>query len=181
VNALAKEKVGTYLNTHFVSAFQKVATFRIAANKQKQGGNVASYFCTPDGSVLHAIAGPVNEDAFLREVRWVNETHNMATLENHKTVYQLRLFFRKAHYDRLAQNGHWLPKNTLSAVPATTVTPTYLKKVLDTHGHGMGNQDKVCLILTAAPLAKVEQIYHTVFEKILNEKISTKPVNVAGN
>ena len=181
MNALAKEKVGNYLNTHFVSAFQKVATFQIAANKQKQGGNVASYFCMPDGSVLHAIAGPVNEDTFLREVRWVNETYNMATLENHKTTHQLRLFFRKAHYDRLAQNGHWLSKNVLSAVPTTMITSTYLKKVLESHGLSMSHQDKVHLILVAAPLAKVDQVYHTVFERILNEKISTKPVNVAGN
>ena len=61
MNALAKEKVGKYLNTHFVSAFQKVATFQVAG-KAKQGGNVASYFCTHDGLVLHAIAGPVDGD-----------------------------------------------------------------------------------------------------------------------
>ena len=25
----------------------------------KNGGNVASYFCTPDGRVIHAVTGPV--------------------------------------------------------------------------------------------------------------------------
>jgi len=59
VNALANAEVGRFLNEHFVSSFQKVATFKIVGG-QKQGGNVASYFCAPDGRVLHAIAGPVD-------------------------------------------------------------------------------------------------------------------------
>ena len=44
MNALADPAAGKYLNEYFVSSFQKVATFRIA-DGQKQGGNVASYFC----------------------------------------------------------------------------------------------------------------------------------------
>ena len=52
MNALANPEVGKYLNEYFVSSFQKVGTFRIV-NGQKQGGNVASYFCAPDGRVLH--------------------------------------------------------------------------------------------------------------------------------
>jgi len=39
VNALANPEVGTFINKHFVSSFQKVATFQIV-NGQKQGGNV---------------------------------------------------------------------------------------------------------------------------------------------
>ena len=69
---MAKEKVGKYVNTHFVSAFQKVATFQINGN-QKQGGNVASYFCAPDGRVLHVVAGPVDAGTLLREAKWVVE------------------------------------------------------------------------------------------------------------
>ena len=64
MNALANPKVGEYLEKYFVSAFQRVGTFRIVG-KQKQGGNVATYFCAPDGRVLHAIAGPVNADTIL--------------------------------------------------------------------------------------------------------------------
>ena len=57
MSALTHDDVGEYLNRHFVSAFQKVATFRVNG-VLKLGGNVASYFCTPDGLVLHAVAGP---------------------------------------------------------------------------------------------------------------------------
>ena len=73
MNALADPQVGKYLNEHFASAFQKVGTFRIV-NGQKQGGNVASYFCAQDGRVLHVIAGPVDAQTLLREARWVVET-----------------------------------------------------------------------------------------------------------
>ena len=58
VNALANPEVGKYINEYFCSSFQKVATFKIVG-KAKQGGNVATYFCAPDGRVLHCVAGPV--------------------------------------------------------------------------------------------------------------------------
>ena len=80
MNALANDEVGKYLNEYFVSSFQKVATFRIVGN-QKQGGNVASYFCAPDGRVLHAIAGPVDAATMLREAKWVVETTKKAIAE----------------------------------------------------------------------------------------------------
>jgi len=44
---------------NFESTYQKVGTFRVV-NGVKQGGNVASYFCLSDGTVVHAVAGPLN-------------------------------------------------------------------------------------------------------------------------
>ena len=66
MNALANDEVGNYVNQHFMASFQKVGTFKVV-DGQKQGGNVASYFCTPDGRVLDAVAGPVNAAMLLRE------------------------------------------------------------------------------------------------------------------
>ena len=43
-----------------------------------------------------------------------------------------------------------------------------------------GNQGKVHLLLVAAPLPRIQDVYQTVFEKILNERISSKPVAVSG-
>ena len=80
MNALANPEVGKYVNEYFVSSFQKVATFRIVG-KQKQGGNVATYFCAPDGRVLHVVAGPVNGPQMLAEARWVVETTKRAMKE----------------------------------------------------------------------------------------------------
>ena len=36
----------------------------------KNGGNVASYFCTPDGRVIHAVTGPVPAEELLAAARW---------------------------------------------------------------------------------------------------------------
>jgi hypothetical protein len=160
-----------------VSAFQKVATFQIAGN-QKQGGNVASYFCTPDGLVLHAIAGPVNEDVFLREARWTVETYNLALLDKHKTTVQLRTFFQKAHVERL-KNEHGMHPNQIRVL-----TGSYGKSLTTLMEHqrhgGLGNQGKVHLLLALSPLPRLEAVYQIVFEKILNERVSTRPVVVAG-
>jgi hypothetical protein len=42
--------------------------------------------------------------------------------------------------------------------------------------HRLGNQGRVHMLLAAHALVKIEKIYGSVFENILGEKISTKPV-----
>jgi hypothetical protein len=156
---LANAQVGNYLNGNFVAAYQKVGTFTIDGG-QKQGGNVASYFCTPEGRVLHTIAGPVDADAMLREARWVVETAKLAALDGAKSEERLRGFWRKAHSDRLQHEYH--------------VDFSHLGRLH--HRLHLNNQGKVHLLLATAPLPRLEQIYKLVFEKILNEKVSTAPV-----
>jgi hypothetical protein len=160
---LTNAEVGKYLNSNFVATYQKVGTFTIN-NGQKQGGNVASYFCTPEGRVIHAIAGPVKADVLLREARWVVETYKLAQLDDAKTDLRLKSFFRKAHAERLKQeHGMDLTRaNRRSQQPA------------------LNNQGRVHLLLVTAPLPRLEQVYKLVFEKILNEKVSTAPVVQVG-
>ena len=50
---------------NFESTYQKVGTFRIVGGN-KQGGNVASYFCLSDGTVVHAVAGPLDARRYLQ-------------------------------------------------------------------------------------------------------------------
>jgi hypothetical protein len=102
VNALANPEVGKFINEHFCSAFQKVATFRIVGT-QKQGGNVAAYFCAPDGRVLHVVAGPVNAPTMLREARWVVDTARKAIEDSKGDGAKFKSIFRKAHADKLRQ------------------------------------------------------------------------------
>jgi hypothetical protein len=174
VNALADPQVGNYLNRHFVSGFQKVGAFRIVAG-QKQGGNVAAYFCTPDGRVLHVVAGPVDADTLLREARWVKDAFQMAELNNLKPT-QLPDFFRKAHRERLQQEANVsLPDGKLPR--PGRVSAKQLTRLLAQNAHlGLGNQSKVHLLLAVAPLPRREQVYPVVFETILNERILTNPV-----
>jgi hypothetical protein len=177
VNALTQPGVGQYLNRHFVSAFQKVATFQINGSN-KQGGNVAAYFCAPDGHVLHAVAGPVNGPTFLREARWANETYQLAQLENADPA-RLQAFFRQAHLQRLQQEHGVVVSQQLPRPEA--VSRTLLDQLFAQNAHlPLGNQGKVHLLLTVAPLPRLSQVYQVVFNQILNEKISTDPVKVAG-
>ena len=102
MNALANPDVGKYLNEYFVSSFQKVATFKIV-DGQKQGGNVASYFCAPDGRVLHVVAGPVDAPTMLREAQWVVETTQRLMKESNGDGAKFKELFRKAHAEKLRQ------------------------------------------------------------------------------
>src|SRR5205823_6407644 len=96
---------GKYLNENFCSSFQKVATFRIVG-AQKQGGNVASYFCAPDGRVLHVVAGPVDAATLLREAKWVVALTEKAMKDSKGNGGTFKAIFRKAHADRLsAEHG----------------------------------------------------------------------------
>ncbi len=157
MNALAKEGVGRYLNDHFVSSYQKVGTFRLVGRK-KQGGNVASYFCTPEGQVIHAVAGPVDASAFLREARWAVETWKLAQLENPDNDAGRKATVRKAHAARFRQKH---PGNAQSLEPLLNV---------------QDNESRVHLLLALAPLVKLERAYDLVFEKVLGQKVSTEPV-----
>jgi hypothetical protein len=178
VNALAKKQVGDYLDRHFVSAYQRVGTFLVAGD-QKQGGNVAAYFCTPDGLVLHAVAGPVDEATFLREARWAVETYHLAALKNVRTEQQAQAFYRKAHLERL-KTEHGISAHDLRLTAKNGPIrdwKTFFHQNQDRLG---ANQGKVHLLLAATPVPRLSDVYQFVFDRILGERISTNPVAVIG-
>lgn len=220
MNALANDEVGKYLNEYFVSAFQKVATFRIV-NGQKQGGNVASYFCAPDGRVLHVVAGPVDAATLLREAKWVVGTTKKAMADSKGDGATFKAVFRKAHAERLRQE-HGLvvepvtydppePQDENSALTYNDPTGRPLAPklppppidgpdvslglrlqevaarsagatpVADKLGRRwvLGNQGRVHVLLAGHCMVKIEKVYGSVFEGILGEKVTTKPVQVA--
>jgi len=225
VGALADPKVGAYVNEHFCSAFQKVGTFRIV-NKNKQGGNVATYFCAPDGRVLHSIAGPVDAATFLREATWIITTAKKGIEKSKGDGGVFKAYMRQAHAERL-RSEHGLvvepatydppeaqsdndsltfrdptgrPLATVlppppidgpdvkfrnqveDAAKAAQAVPTAngLGLVRDKGGHGwaLGNQGRVHLLLSAHSMNKIETMYASIFEGILGERVSTKPVEI---
>ena len=223
MNALANPEVGKYVNEHFSSSFQKVATFKIVGGA-KQGGNVAAYFCAPDGRVLHAIAGPVDAPTFLREAKWVVDTTKKAMKAADGDGGKFKAYFRTAHAQKLKDEAGLVvepvtfdPPEAQDAKDALTyrdpsgqpLAPRLppppidgpdvsLAKadlemrqlnaanapggvaVQDRRGGRwqLGNQGKVDQLLAGHAMVKIERIYGTVFENILGEKISTKPVEV---
>jgi hypothetical protein len=226
VNALADPEVGKYLNEHFVSAFQKVGTFRIVG-QQKQGGNVASYFCAQDGRVLHLVAGPVDAQTLLREAKWVVETVKKSLDETGKHGTSFKAQFRQQHAERLRKEygltveaitfddpapgeenalsyrdptgkplAPVLPPPPLDG-PDVSLTPDERAEfnvrqdaarktaapeqiVLDRQGRRwvLGNQGQVHMLLAAHSMKRIETIYGSVFEGILGERVSTRPVEV---
>lgn len=218
MNALADPKVGKYVEEHFVSSFQKVGTFRIVG-KNKQGGNVATYFCAPDGRVLHAIAGPVNSAQFLQEAQWVVETarKGIAAAKGDGGVFKAHL--RRAHADRLRtqygltvepvtfdppapgdNEGALTYKDPTGRPLAPVLPPAPLDgpdvkfklqyenaaraagalPVMDRRGRPwlLPNQGRVHQLMAAHGMGKIEKIFGAIFEGILGERISTRPIEI---
>lgn len=218
MNALADKKVGDYLDKYFVSAFQRVGTFRIVG-KAKQGGNVASYFCAPDGRVLHAVAGPVNSDTFLREAKWIVETAQKCVEDSKGDGGKFRIALRTAHSEKLRRE-HGLqvepitfdppekqdpndaltyrdptgkplapilrpapidgPDVTFRAMQESAKKSAGAANVQDKAGRQwvLGTQGRVHVLMAAHSMAKIDTVYASIFEGILGERISTRPVEV---
>ena len=105
----------------------------------KNGGNVASYFCTPDGRVIHAVTGPVAADELLTAARWaVDVSSGGRALDDPQRI-------GAAHREELERSSGAV------ASPA---------------------QQKVHLLLASEPLPPLNEVYQTVFEDILGQRIS---------
>jgi hypothetical protein len=218
VNALASPEVGKFINEYFCSSFQKVATFRIVGG-QKQGGNVASYFCAPDGRVLHCVAGPVDAATLLREARWVIDTVKQAMKECGDDGIKFKAFMRKAHADKLRRetglvvepvtfdppeeqdensaltyrdpSGRPLapklppppidgPDVTFRALQENEAKAAGAAPVADRAGRRwvLGTQGRTDMLMAGHCMIKIEKVYGAIFEGILGEKVTTKPVEV---
>lgn len=221
MGALANAEVGKFVNENFVSSYQKVATFKIVGGA-KQGGNVATYFCAPDGRVLHAVAGPVDAGTFLHEAKWVVENTRKAMKEAGSDGGKFKAYFRKAHAQKVRDEfglniepvtfdppepqdeKDSLTYRDPSGQPLAPVLPpppidgpdvslekkelafrqANAAKALGAGGVSakdgkrwvLPNQGKVSQIMAGHAMVKIERVYGTVFENILGEKISTKPV-----
>ncbi len=166
MNALGDARVADYLNENFVSTYLQVGTFQIV-NGQKVGGNVASYFCLGDGTVLHAIPGQVGADKFLVEARWAYEVRKSAlTLSTDLRARQVdkRKYaevVRQAHVERYhAEAGH---RGNKQALPMSMP-------------RNVNQQTQAHWLFASKPLPSIDRVYPTVWTQILREKLSTLPV-----
>lgn len=185
MSALAHEAVGAYMNRQFVATYVKVGAFALV-NGQKQGGNVASYFCMPDGRVLHLIAGPVDANIFLSEAKWAVANHQFAAFEGQQDLARFKEAFSTAHAQRLHDaQARGLVKQLNRLAVATDPEsgdfgrandPLTAQKMRVLNEQMLPVEKRVHLLLALFPLAKVQDIYKYVFEMFLNEKVSTLPV-----
>jgi hypothetical protein len=168
VNALARPQVAEFVQDRFVPTYLKVGTFQIVGG-QKVGGNVASYFCLPDGGVLHAIPGPVNAATFLSEARWAQDTFKRSLTSGTALATgsvdpeEFRQEVKLAHVERFfARTGGRAMADSLP-------------RGLPRH---VGAQQQVNWLLAKNPLAPIDRIYPTVWSEILGERLSGLPVAV---
>ncbi len=218
MNALANPDVGKLLAQNFVSSFQRVGTFRIVG-KQKQGGNVATYFCAPDGRVLHALAGPVDAATMLRETKWVIDTATKGVEVSKGDGTAFKAHMRKAHAEKLRtehglvvepvtfdppgpdENTGVLTYSDPTGRPLAPVLPPApidgpdvkfrAMQELSAKGAGamavadrrggrwaLNNQGRVHVLFAAHAMGPIERLYGSVFEGILGERITTRPVEI---
>jgi hypothetical protein len=125
-----------------VAAHQQVGSFEVvnhAGVLAKNGGNVASYFCTPDGRVIHAVTGPVPAEELLAAARWaVGVSSGGRAVDDPERI-------GAAHREELRRSSRPV------ASPA---------------------QQKVHRLLASQPLPPLNEVYRTVFEEILSQRLS---------
>jgi hypothetical protein len=170
VNALADAKVSGYVNDNFVSSYLKVGTFQLIGG-QKVGGNVASYFCLSDGSVVHAVPGKVDGAKLLSEARFAYEIRKTALTAGAilgTEKIDMRRYansIRQAHLERYQNEagGHWQHGGGKQQLPTTMP-------------RNVSQQAQVHWLLAREPLPRLDNMYPVVWQQILNEKLSALPV-----
>src|SRR5262249_35228598 len=160
---LANDKVANYINENFVATYMKVGTFQII-NGQKVGGNVASYFCLPDGGVVHAVPGKVNADTLLSEARWAYEAHKYARMRatllttGETDPFRFRGMMSQAHAERyLAEKNPGLANRHKNGYAVRL--PEQLPRDTSTQGQAHW-------YLAKNPLQKIDMVFPFVWEKI---------------
>jgi hypothetical protein len=156
-----------------------VGTFTIV-NGRKTGGNVASYFCTADGRVLHAIAGPVDAETLLLESKWVLEIYKQAKKVGKDTDADFAKFIREAHAERLRKGlkdeSEKAEESTRKAAESTRRRRSESAKRVEPAALA----EAVHRLLASQALDDIEKVSPKVWEGILKEKLSDAPVSIQG-
>lgn len=161
------------MNENFVSTHQKVGTFRIV-NGQKQGGNVACYFCRPDGTVLHAVAGPVKAETLLAEAHFAVELDKLARLHGAKSTLKNKLTVAEEHQKRLRMEVKGGRGDADAVLNGFGTDDLFLAKC----GGMLTAQGQVSALLMTRPLAQLDQFYPLVWERVLKQTQNVAPVVV---
>lgn len=101
--ALADRELGNYLKKHFVASFQKLPGPPPMTGGGR-AGVLVSYFCAPDGRVLHAVAGTLDAATLGREAAWVVDSATKAIEESRTTELPFKAVFRRLHAERLRRD-----------------------------------------------------------------------------
>lgn len=96
--------MGEFVGKHFVAVFQQAGDFEVLSVEgklRKNGGNVATSFCTSNVEVIHAVGQPVSAARLLEEARWAVDTFEQARRGSAKSPSRQRAAIERAHLAQL--------------------------------------------------------------------------------
>jgi hypothetical protein len=164
---------------------------QVRGQLQKNGGNVASYFCTARGEAIHAVVGAVAADKLLAEARWAVETYQAAKRAS-RNQDQLVEFIQDAHLQKLGIDSRQFRMAARRELPAAyRQLPYDLRRVQSERQQGYEAvatppviaakrqavralrryNDQVHEILAAWPMADLGLVYRLVFEEVANQRV----------
>lgn len=191
--------MGEFIEQHFVAAFQQAGDFevvRVNGRLQKNGGNVASYFCTPAGRVIHAVGKQVPPQRLLQEAEWALDLYRRTLAEAPDNLKRQFKIVEEAHLAKLHTNpgdydrrvAEHLPRaretarkmaqdyagqrgtNPYETLRISHVDPPELiarRRAAESFGGDPAHQ-----ILAAEPLVMFSHVRKRAFEKLSGEKFA---------
>ena len=158
MGALSSFRVGELIADNYIACYQRIGSFLIVENGggglTKQGGNVATMLCAPNGRVIHAVAGPVQASELTAQLEWANRAYEEMRELPHGDAQELKL--RELH-SIVLQNiaGHH--------------QPAWAGVV----GH-LNNDQRIHAYLRDHRQVDHEEMGAHIFQSILNERIDTE-------
>lgn len=119
---------------------------------QKNGGNVVSYFLTPEGRVINAVVGPAKADELLAEARWAVDTYHKACEVGGSDAAAQMEVISQAHAELENNRTHRL----LAEKPLAPL-PLIQQEVFETLAGQTASQDRGDVALAAAKFAQAER------------------------
>lgn len=136
-----------------MAAHQQVGSFSVVnhfGRLQKNGGNVASYFCTPDGLVVHAVAGPVAGKTLLAEAEWAVDAYERTSPGSPDQPQKMAAAHREASEDLALMSGG---RNT--------------------------DSERIHQLLAARGMPPLNEVYREIFEQIVGQRVTPPQPEIA--
>jgi hypothetical protein len=191
VQALARPEVGDFLMKHCVAVYDKVGTFKVNVAPDgktpiRDGGNVAAFFCSPSGYVIHAVAGPRTGEAFLAEAKWavaaytniVGERGLGSAAMQSGQVPRVTPALRQAHGAALELITKPNPFAPGLELVHHKPSPDPAQRGLEQAG--LKQREQVHRLLRSRAFEPLTVVGPEVYTKILGEKVTTEAVELTG-
>lgn len=125
---------------------------KVNGQVQKNGGNVVSYFLTPQGNVIDAVVGPVKADKLLTEAQWAVDTWQQAHERSNKNAFAQAQFIAQAHAAVSGDRTHQL----LAENPLVPL-PLIQQQVFEKLAGQKASHDRTHIELAAAGFQKAQE------------------------